>query len=225
MADWAVAAIAFCVRGFHVAVAGQRARRWRKDAFTDGTAATKEFAETRVGIVGLGGVGSKIAGRCHALGMHVCGVRRHPARRRPRGVSWVGGPGAVSALAKKSDVLVIAAPQTAETTRVVDDAVLHALPRGSWVINLARGGLLDEQALLGHLDRGHLAGVVLDVLATEPLPRSHPFWRHERVLVTPHVSGVSNRFWPRETDLIVENIRRYRRGGRLKNIVDPRLGY
>ena len=225
MADWAVAAIAFCVRGFHVAVAGQRAKRWHKGVFTDGSVSVREFVDARIGIIGLGGVGSAIARRCHALGMHVRGARRDPTRRRPRGVTWVGGPTDVPALAGKSDVLVIAAPQTAATTHLVNDRVLRALPRGSWVVNLARGGLLDEDALLHHLDRGHLAGAVLDVLTTEPLPRSHPFWKHEGVLVTPHVSGVTNRFWPRETELIVENIRRYRQGRRLKNIVNPEVGY
>lgn len=225
MADWAVAAIAFCVRGLHEAVVAQRERRWAKDAFTEGVVPLLEFADTRVGLIGLGGVGSAIARRCHALGMHVRGIRRDPKRRRPRGVSWVGAPSGLTKLAKRTDVLVIAAPQTENTTHIVDDKVLRALPPNSWVVNLARGELLDEHALLRHLDTERLAGAVLDVLATEPLPRSHPFWRHERILITPHVSGVTDRFWPRETELIVENVRRYRKGRRLQNIVNPEVGY
>ena len=100
----------------------------------------------------------------------------------------------LSRLATKSDVLVIAAPHTSDTARMVDDVVMRALPGGSFVVNLARGSLLDETALLRHLDEGHLGGAVLDVLATEPLSPRHPFWRHERVLVTPHVGGVSDGF-------------------------------
>ena len=225
MADWAVAAIAFCVRGLHAAVAAQRGRRWDKEAFAEGDVPMLEFMDTRVGIIGLGGVGSAIARRCHALGMHVGGIRRDPKRRKPPGVSWVGAPDTLPKLAKRTDVLVIAAPQTEATTHIVDDRVLRALPPDSWVVNLARGELLDERALLRHLDKGRLAGAVLDVLATEPLPRTHKFWRHERILITPHVSGVTDRFWPRETELIVENVRRYRKGRRLKNIVRVEVGY
>ena len=140
-------------------------------------------------------------------------------------MSWVGGPGQLRRLARQSDVLVIEAPDTGATRGVGDDAVLRALPPGAFVINVARGGLLDERALLVHLESGHVAGCALDVFAAEPLPGDHPFWRHPRVLVSPHVSAVSDRFWERETALLVENIRRYREGRKLKNLVDVRTGY
>jgi glyoxylate/hydroxypyruvate reductase A len=107
----------------------------------------------------------------------------------------------------------------------VNDAVLRSLPKGAFIISLARGNLLDEQALLVHLESGQVAGCVLDVYAKEPLPADHPFWRHPRVLVSPHVSAVSDRFWERETELLVDNIRRYRRGRRLRNLVDLKAGY
>ncbi len=225
MADWAVTAIGFCLRGFHYAVAAQREGRWTKDEFTDGRVAVREFAGTRVGLVGLGGIGGAIARRCAALGMEVRAVRRRPRAPKPRGIRWVGGPAQLPQLAKQSDVLVIAAPDTSATRGAVNDAVLRALPRGAYVINLARGNLLDEQALLMHLESGHVAGCVLDVFAAEPLPQDHPFWRHPRVLVSPHVSAVSDRFWERETALLVDNIRRYCRGARLKNLVDLEAGY
>ena len=225
MGDWVIAAIGFCLRGLHDAVRAQRDGRWTKDAFTDGRVRVREFAGTRVGLLGLGGIGTAIARRCAALGMEVRAVRRRPGLRRPRGVVWVGGPGQLRQLVAHSDVLVIAAPDTAATRGIVDDAVLRALPPGAFVINVARGGLLDEQALLVHLESGHVAGCALDVFAAEPLPGDHPFWRHPRVLVSPHVSAVSERFWERETRLLVENIRRYRRGLRLRNVVDPGAGY
>jgi glyoxylate/hydroxypyruvate reductase A len=93
------------------------------------------------------------------------------------------------------------------------------------VINVSRGALLDEEALLAALDSGHVQGCVLDVFAAEPLPRDHRFWTHPGVFLTPHVSGVTERFWERETALILENIRRYRAGKRLVNIVDLHAGY
>jgi phosphoglycerate dehydrogenase-like enzyme len=225
MADWVVAAIGFCLRGFHALIAAQRDGRWIKDEFTDGSVPVREFAGTRIGILGLGGVGAAVARRCVALGMEVRAVRRHPGARRPRGVRWVGGPGQLRTLARQSDVLVLAAPDTPETRHVVDGDVLAALPRGAYLINVARGSLVDEAALLAHLDSAQVGGCVLDVFAREPLPPEHPFWSHPRVVVSPHVSAVSDRFWERETALVVENIRRYRRGARLKNLVDLKAGY
>lgn len=225
MADWAIAAIGFCLRGFHEAVAAQGARRWAKPAFTDGSVPVRELAGARIGIVGLGGIGAAIARRCARLGMEVRGVRRRPERRRPAGVRWVGGPGDLGRLARTSDVLVIAAPHTAATRHAVDGAVLDALPLGAFVLNLSRGALLDESALLARLESGRIRGCVLDVLREEPPAPQHPFWDHPRVLLTPHVSGVSQRFWERETALILENVRRYRAGRRLRNVVDLHAGY
>ena len=225
MADWAVGAIGFCLRGFHEAVAAQRARRWAKPAFTDGSVPVRELAGARVGIVGLGGIGAAIARRCAHLGMEVRGVRRRPERRRPAGVRWVGGPNDLRRLARMSDVLIVAAPHTTATRHAVDAAVLDALPPGAFVLNLSRGALLDEAALLTRLETGRVGGCVLDVLAEEPPSEGHPFWDHPRVLLTPHVSGVSRRFWERETTLILENVRRYRSGRRLRNVVDLDSGY
>jgi phosphoglycerate dehydrogenase-like enzyme len=119
----------------------------------------------------------------------------------------------------------VAAPLTGQTRHLVGDAVLRSLPRGAFVINVARGPVVDEAALLWYLDRGRIAGAVLDVFRQEPLPAGNPLWRHPRVLVSPHVSAVSDRFWERETALIVDNIRRYRTGRRLRNLVDWDAGY
>ncbi len=225
VAEWAVAAIGFCARGFHAAVAGQAKRKWVKPQMAALDTPIRELSEIRVGLIGLGGIGRAIARRCSALGMETRAVRRRAGGRRPKGVSWIGGPDELLELASQSDVLVIAAPQTASTFQLVDSGVLAALPKGAYVLNVARGALLDEDALLVHLNSGHLAGSVLDVFATEPLPEDHPFWSHPKVFVTPHVSGVSHRFWEREMELIVDNIGRYLRGNRLRNLVNLTAGY
>ena len=128
-------------------------------------------------------------------------------------------------LAAESDCLVIAAPHTAETAGAVTRAVLERLPHRALVINVSRGSLLDEVALAALLDSGHVAGAALDVFAKEPLPPGHPFWKHPRVLMSPHVSAVTNRFWERETALIVDNIQRYLAGAPLTNLVDLEAGY
>jgi glyoxylate/hydroxypyruvate reductase len=107
----------------------------------------------------------------------------------------------------------------------VNRAILDRLPGDAIVVNASRGALLDEAALLDLLDRGRLRGAALDVFAVEPLPPGHPFWRHPRVLVSPHVAAVTRRFWEREAGLIVENIRRYLAGAPLLNVVDQEAGY
>jgi phosphoglycerate dehydrogenase-like enzyme len=225
MADWVVAALGYCFRGFHEMVAAQRRRRWVATRFTSRSVPLREFAGARVGLVGLGGIGTAVARRCAALGMEVHAVRRVTGRPLPRGVNWAGSPQDLVRMARRSDALVVAAPLTADTRHLIGDAVLRALPAGAFLINVARGAVVDEHALVRHLDRGRLGGCVLDVFATEPLPRAHRLWRHPRVLVSPHVSAVSERFWDRQTALMVDNIRRYRSGRRLRNLVDWDAGY
>jgi len=225
MADWVIAAIAYFARGLDRMVSAQRQGRWAKEDFTDGAIPMREFRELRVGIVGLGGIGSAVARRALALGMAVAGVRRHPERGGPRGVEWVGALADLPRLAGGSDVLVIAAPHTAETAGAVNRSVLERLPLHALVVNVSRGSLLDEAALLELLELRRLRGAALDVFVTEPLPPEHLFWRHARVLVSPHVSAVTRGFWERETALIVDNIGRYLAGAPLTNVVDLEAGY
>jgi len=225
MADWVIAAVGYFIRGIDRMISAQRQGRWAKEDFTDGAIPMREFRDLGVGIVGLGGIGSAVAKRTIALGMRVSGVRRRPERGGPPHTKWVGTLTDLPKLASGSDVLVIAAPQTAETTGAVDRTVLERLPLHAVVVNVSRGSLLDETALLELLERRRLRGAALDVFGTEPLPEGHAFWRHPRVLVSPHVSAVTTAFWDRETALIVENIKRYLEGAPLTNVVDLEAGY
>lgn len=225
IADWVIASIAYFARGIDRMRQAQQEQRWVRDEFTALRVAVAEFRDIRVGVFGLGGIGSAVARRALALDMTVAGVRRRPERGGPAGVRWVGGLADLSKLAEGSDCLVIAAPQTRETIGAVNRHVLDQLPEGAVVINVSRGSLLPEDALLHVLNSGRLRGAALDVFATEPLPPAHPFWTHPRVLVSPHVAAVTSRFWERETDLILENIKRYLAGSRLLNVVDQEAGY
>jgi phosphoglycerate dehydrogenase-like enzyme len=225
IADWVLAAIAYFAKGLDYTVRAQAERRWIQSAFGDRTIRVRELAELRLGIIGLGGLGSAVARRALALGMRVAGIRRRPDRGGPPGMSWVGGGTDLGRLAAESDVLVIAAPRTPETDGAVGRATLERLPAGAVVVNVSRGALLDERALLDRLDSGALRGAALDVFATEPLPPDHPLWAHSRVLVSPHVSPVTDRFWEREAALMVDNIRRYLAGTPLANLVDLEAGY
>ncbi|HET8712623.1 MAG TPA: D-2-hydroxyacid dehydrogenase [Gemmatimonadales bacterium] len=225
MADWVIAAVGYFVRGIDRMVSAQRQGRWAKEDFTDGAIPMREFRDLRLGVFGLGGIGNAVARRAMALGMSVAGVRRRPEKGGPPRMSWVGKLSDLPKLASGSDVLLIAAPHTTETAGAVDRTVLERLPLHAIVVNVSRGSLLDETALLDLLEKRRLRGAALDVFGTEPLPADHPFWRHARVLVSPHVSAVTTGFWERETALIVENIKRYLEGAPLTNVVDLEAGY
>jgi phosphoglycerate dehydrogenase-like enzyme len=225
IADWVVAVLGYFARGLDRMRAAQGEARWARAELSDMRTPVLEFRDLRIGVFGLGGIGSAVARRAVSLGMPVAGVRRRPERGGPDGLAWVGGPDALRRLAAVSDVLVIAAPATRASAGAVNRAVLAELPDNAVVVNVARGSLLDEAALLDELNRGRLRGAALDVFATEPLPPDHPFWAHPRILVSPHVSAVTARFWERETGLIVENVRRSLGGMRLLNVVDQEAGY
>ncbi|MGH7520731.1 MAG: D-2-hydroxyacid dehydrogenase [Gemmatimonadales bacterium] len=225
MADWVIAAIAYFTRGLDRMVSAQRQGRWAKEDFTEGAVPMREFRDLRLGVFGLGGIGSAVARRALALGMSVAGVRRRPERGGPPRIQWVGALADLARLASGSDVLVIAAPHTTATAAAVDRTVLERLPLHAVVVNVSRGSLLDETALLELLDKRRLRGAALDVFGVEPLPQGHAFWHHQRVLVSPHVSAVTTGFWERETALIVENIKRYLAGAPLTNVVDLEAGY
>jgi phosphoglycerate dehydrogenase-like enzyme len=225
IADWVIASIAYFARGLDRMREAQAEHRWARDEFTALRVPVVEFGDLRVGVFGLGGIGSAVARRALALGMTVAGVRRRPQLGGPVGVRWVGGLADLARLAAESDCLVIAAPQTRETAGAVDRPILERLPDGAVVINVSRGSLVPEDGLLRALDNGRLRGAALDVFATEPLPPGHPFWAHPRVLVSPHVGAVTSRFWERETGLILENVRRYLAGSPLLNVVDQEAGY
>jgi len=191
-----------------------------------------------VGILGYGGVGREVARRVRALGGRVLGLRRSPPRdglplgpsglpMDELGVELLHGDEGLDRLLQESHALVVTAPDTPETRGVLSRERIRALPRGAVVLNLARGRLVDEEALLEALTDGHLRGAGLDVFNTEPLPPESPFWPLPNVLITPHISAVTREFWRREMDLILENLRRILADPEapLRNEVDRRAGY
>ena len=224
IADTVLAMMLHFARGLDWAVRAQAERRWDKAPFEAADAPVRELSESTVGLLGLGGIGEAVARRALALGMRVVAMRRSSADGPP-GVEVLAGDGALERLLPLSDYLVITAPRTEETAGMLGARELARLPRGAVVVNVSRGGIVDEGALAEALAAGALRGVALDVFATEPLPPSSPLWGLPNALLLPHVSGTSHRFWRRETDLIVENVRRYLAGERLLNTVDKRAGY
>jgi phosphoglycerate dehydrogenase-like enzyme len=224
IADTVLAMMLHFARGLDRAVRAQAERRWAKAEFEPADAPVRELAEGTVGLLGLGGIGRAVARRAAALGMRVVAARRSSAEG-PTGVEVLTGEGALGRLLSRSDYLVVTVPRTAETEGMIGARELARLPRGAVVVNVSRGGIVDEAALAEALRSGSLRGAGVDVFATEPLPPSSPLWGLPNTLLLPHVSGTSHRFWRRETDLIVANLRRYLSGERLLNTVDKQAGY
>ena len=179
------------------------------------------LADARVGLVGLGSIGTEVAHALHALGACVLGVCRS-GRPRPH-VARVFPAAEWQRMLPECDALVLTAPLTAETRGMVDAAALKLLPRGAVLVNVGRGGLVREEALLAALREGHLRAAVLDVFDEEPLPAEHPLWTEPGAWITPHVAA------PSEIEPIADefaaNYWRFVNGERLHNIVDRRRGY
>ena len=186
-------------------------------------------------VVGYGSIGREVARQLAALGLRILAVKprpevRHDASYRVPGTGdpdgsipeRIVGVEDLAAAAREADYLVLTLPLTPASRGLVDGRILAALPATAWLMNVSRGALVDEAALLDALRAGRLAGAVLDVFAKEPLPADDPLWDAPNVTVTPHVSGATDRF---RDDLIVENVRRYLAAEPLLNLVDPERGY
>lgn len=226
IAEFVVAGILHFLRGLDVAIAQQQRREWSKSFFVAEDSPMREISECRVLIVGAGGLGGESARRLACLGATCVGVRRRPQLGAPQGFTAVVGPDGLDDELAKADVLVLAAPFTADTSEMMTRERLMRLPQGAIVVNVARGALLDEQAVADLLERGRLRGAVLDVFREEPLPASSRLWSLPNALIMPHTSPVSpRRFWPRQLDLFLANWHRYDRGEPLINLVDKTAGY
>jgi phosphoglycerate dehydrogenase-like enzyme len=226
IAEHILGGVLHLLRAFDVAGELQRRAEWNSSIFATDTARVRELSECRALIVGVGGIGGETARRFSMMGARVIGLRRDVAKGVPEGFERVAGLDALDAELAAADILVLAAPLTAETRTVVTAERLSLLPQGAIVVNVARGPLIDEVALTAALVKGHLRGAVLDVFAREPLAPDAALWHLPNVVLTPHVAGVSpRRFFERLTALFLDNWARYRAGQPLRNLVDKHAGY
>lgn len=226
IAEHVLGGVIHLLRGFDRAVERQRARVWDKAPWTGAGTDVREVGELRVLVVGVRGIGAALGARLAWLGARVTGIRRNPELPAPQEFFRVRAPAALDEELAEADLLVLAAPLTPETDRLIDARRLALLPRGAIVANVARGPLLDTDALVAALRRNRLRGAVLDVFDEEPLPPESPLWALPQVLLTPHISAVSpRRFWDRQLSLFEENWHRWAAGESLRNVVDKRAGY
>lgn len=180
------------------------------------------LAGRTLGIVGLGSIGTELARRALAFDMDVVALRR---TRAPSGLADVELLGSLAELLARSDHVVIAAPSTTETRQMFDAEAFARMRPGSHLVNVARGALVDQAALLAALDRGQLAMASLDVVDPEPLPAGHPLFSHPKVRVSAHVSWSAPSTWARTVELFAEDLARWRAGEPLRGVVDKQAGY
>ncbi len=194
--------------------AQQEAAEWRE-------LEQKNAVARRVGILGAGALGQDAGHKLKGLGFDVALWSR--SERTVEGLASYAGAAGLPALLGRSEILVCLLPLTAETEGILNTSTFTLLPKGAAVINAARGGHLVEEDLLGALASGRLSAAVLDVFREEPLPADHPFWRHPRIIVTPHIAAATH---PQTAaPIILDNIRRCEEGRPLLNRIDPAQGY
>lgn len=226
MAEFIIGGVLHLMRGLDVAIDQQRRGEWSKAFFVADESPLRELGDARVLIVGTGGIGQATATRLSCLGATCVGVRRRPELGAPPGFSSITGRDGLGEELGRADVLVLAAPLTTDTGRLMTRERLERLPPRAIVVNVARGALMDEEALADLLEQGRLRGAVLDVFTEEPLSPQSRLWKLRSALVVPHVSPVSpGRFWPRSLDLFLDNWHRYASGQPLRNLVDKHAGY
>jgi phosphoglycerate dehydrogenase-like enzyme len=223
MAETVLAMILHFARGLDRAVRAQSRAEWDTAVFEARDSGVREIGGATVGIIGYGGIGRAVARRARALDMRVLAVRRSPEPDAHAEV--LAGPDALDMLLDSSDFVVLCVPSTPQTRGLIGARELARMRRQAVLVNVARGDVVDESALAAALAAGALRGAALDVFATEPLPPDSPLWKLPNVLITPHVSATTPRFWEREAALMLENLHRYLAGEPLLNRVDAAAGY
>src|SRR5437660_8848369 len=219
LGEFAIGAVFFFAKALRRMVRSQMAGVW--DEFD-----TVEIRGQSVGIVGYGDIGRAVAWRAHALGMKVLALRRRPelARGDPY-VAQAFGVDRKHELLARSDYVVAAAPLTAETRGIIGKAEFAAMKSTAVLINIGRGPVVDEGALVRALESKRIRGAALDVFDTEPLPAGHPFYKLDNVLLSPHSADQVPGWLDEAMNGFLDNLDRYLAGQPLQNVVDPRRGY
>lgn len=206
-------------RRLHTAIRNQVQHRWERSERTIGG----EVAGQTLGILGLGRIGTELATKAHAFGMRVIGTKRTPAP--VPGVERVLPPDGLSEVLREADAVVIALPLTLETTGLIGESELRTMKPTAVLINVGRGPIVQEAALVRALREHWISGAGLDVFEHEPLPTDSPLYDLDNVIVTPHVSGASPHYMNRAVPVFCENLKAYLRGEPLRNLVDKVRGY
>jgi phosphoglycerate dehydrogenase-like enzyme len=222
IAEHALAVTLAMFRRLPMAFRSQASREWAQDAIS--LERHRLVAGSRVLVVGLGAIGGAVADRFALLGARVTGIRRTPTASAPE-IGDIAGPDRLLELLPHADVVVITAPHTDATRNLIGASELQAMKPDAIVVNVSRGQLIDEAALVDALRAGAIGGAALDVFVDEPLPPDSPFWTLPNVLITPHTAGFRPDHWDAAAALFAENLRRWDAGEPLMNVVDKVAGY
>ncbi len=220
LAEFCIMVMLMFHKGLLRMVRDQQRRHWERYAGTD-------LAGRTLVVVGVGSIGSEVARVCKAFGMTVIGVDRPDFNHDPKSspLDEYHPVSELPAVLRRAEHLVLIAPHTPETEGIIGADELALLPEGAILINISRGALVNEPALVDALRSGHLGAAGLDVFAEEPLPQDSPLWEMPNVLVSPHSGSTSDRENRRLTDLFCENLRRFLTGDPLLNALDTNLLY
>jgi phosphoglycerate dehydrogenase-like enzyme len=212
-------------RRLPLAMRAQTTHRWAQGDLEGPGSGVRLLNGLRMGIVGFGSIGSEIAKLAVPFGLRISAVRRRAADVLPDGVDEIVTPDKLLHVLAASDVVVLSLPNTPGSKRMIGRRELDAMRRGAFLINVARGNLLDDDAVVEALGDGRLGGAALDVFTAEPLDASSPYWDLPNVIVTPHTAGAMEDYWTPLVALFSDNLRRFERGEPLRNVVDKELGY
>ena len=224
MAEHTMGLLLALARNLPDSIRGQDRSAWVQQELWDKPQRLTELNGQLLLIVGFGSIGREIARRAKAFDMRVWGVTRSGEGDRALAEKIVAAKN-LNGVLPEADYVVVAAPETTETKHLIGERELGCMKQGARLINVGRGSLLDETALIGALNSGHLGGAALDVTGMEPLPPESPLWKARNLMITPHTSAVSDRLWHRETALLVELMELWFAGKELFNRVNFSKGY
>lgn len=207
-------------RGLPPAIRAQQQHLWQRME----NSGLFELAGKTILLVGVGAIGQRTAQVAAALGMRVLGVRRDPARTLP-GIECMYGQQELENVLPEADFVVLTIPLTVDTRGLIGARAFGKMKPSAYLINIGRGGTVDEPALIRALQSGQIAGAGLDVFACEPLPPDSPLWDMPNVIITAHYSGLTPHYNERAMDIFIDNLKRYTKGQPMRNVVDKILGY
>ena len=237
MAEYVLTVVLGWFHRFPQTLALQQRRRWPSNSERTAVFVSDELRGKTIGIVGYGSIGRQVARLAGAFGMRILALHRSPDHR-DYGFMFPGvgdpegsipdryyTPDQLHSMLSESDVVVVAVPLTSKTRELFDDLAFQAMKSTAFFVNIARGGICKESALLQALEKKQIAGAALDVFHQEPLPPDHPLWNLPNVYITPHIMGLTQLYDERASTIFEENLRRFLVGEPLYNVVDKALGY
>jgi len=219
IAEHAIGMIIALDRKLHKAIVNQTKRKWNREEFQD----VKEMYGKTIGIIGLGSIGTRIAEIAKCLGLKVLAVKKEPAKATLAGKIY--SLEGLDKLLTKSDYVVICLPLTPETKHLFDESRFRKMKPSAYLVNISRGEVVDETALIEALKKKTIDGACVDVFEKEPLPESSELYDLENVIITPHVAGWTPEYMNRAVQIFCENLRAFLAGERMPTLVDKERGY